>query len=85
MELPGHVENGVVILDGGAFLPEGARVVVSELPRSGERHKTAKGSAELPLVTGGKPGSIQLTGEQIHDIIDEDDIAAMRRSWDVPS
>jgi hypothetical protein len=36
MELIGHVKNGVVVLDGGATLPEGAEVRVltnGQIPR----------------------------------------------------
>jgi hypothetical protein len=31
MSLPGHVENGVVIFDSGATLPEGTKVVIAPI------------------------------------------------------
>ncbi len=34
MSLLGHVENGVVVLDGGMSLPEGTAVRVEPLPRT---------------------------------------------------
>ena len=85
MEIPGHVENGVVVLDGGAVLPEGARVVVSDSPRPDNGYQPPKKTAELPLVAGGQPGSIVLTNERIGEILDDDDFAAVKRAWDVPS
>jgi hypothetical protein len=85
MVVAGHVENGVVVLEGGAVLPEGARVVVSELEWPDNGRRSDKKSAELPLVSGGPPGSIELTNQRVAEILDEDDIAAMKRSWDVPS
>ncbi len=85
MQIPGHVENGVVVLDGGATLAEGTRVVVSQLSRVGQGPQPEKKSVELPLVSSGKPGSIHLTNERIHEILDEEDVATMKRTWDVPS
>jgi len=85
MVVAGHVENGVVVLDGGAVLREGARVVVSELERPENRRQRQKMPAELPLVSGGLAGSIVLTNQGIAEILDEDDVAVMKRTWDVPS
>ena len=85
MEIPGCVHNGVVVLDGGTTLPEGTRVVVSQLSPVDQERQPAKKPAELPLVSGGEPGSIHLTNERIHELLDEEDIEAIKRSWDVPS
>ncbi|MFZ1134721.1 MAG: hypothetical protein WAN69_07235, partial [Candidatus Korobacteraceae bacterium] len=85
MEIAGHVENGVVVLDDGAVLPEGAKVIVSELSTPDNGHSAEKKSAELPLVPGGQPGSVHLTNERIYQILHEDDLAAMTRTWDVPT
>ena len=85
MQIPGCVHNGVVVLDGGATLPEGTRVVVSQLSPRDQHREPGKKPAELPLVPGGEPGSVHLTNERIYQLLDEDDIEAMRRTWGVPS
>ncbi len=54
MEVPEHVQNGVVVLDGGVSLPEGAAVVVV-LPAAIEPTKT-KPRVKFPLVNSGQPG-----------------------------
>jgi len=73
MEIPGHVQNGVVVLRGGISLPEGAEVTVSckiapETPPKGKRFR-------FPLVHSDHPGSLALTNERIAEILDEEDIA----------
>jgi hypothetical protein len=74
MVILGRVQNGVVVLQGESALPEGAVVTVSygEIPA-----KTANGRArvEVPLVKTGQPGSVQLSGERIAEILDEEDVA----------
>lgn len=40
---------------------------------------------KFPLVKGGEPGSIELTNERIYEILNQDDIDAMKRSWNPPS
>jgi len=85
MQIPGHVQNGVVVLDGGATLAEGTRVVVSQLPLVGQEPRPEKKPVDLPLVSRGEPGSIHLTNERIYEILDEEDREAMKRTWDVPS
>jgi hypothetical protein len=85
MQIPGHVQNGVVVLDGGATLAEGTRVVVFQLSRVDQGSPPEENPAELPLVSGGEPGSIHLTNERIHEILDEEELETMKRTWDVPS
>jgi ribosomal protein L13 len=83
MEMPGHVHNGVVVLDGGASLPEGAAVRVVCGPKirvSGKRRR-----AQLPLVKTGRPGSVALTNARIAEILGEQDIEDRKRSQDAPS
>ncbi len=85
MELHGHVENGVVVLDGNVALPEGAAVTVT--PHSGPVIRVSKNEkrVEFPLVRSTAPGSLQLTNQRIAEILDEEDVEAARRSWNVPS
>jgi hypothetical protein len=98
LELLGHVENGVIVLEGGATLPEGAlvRVVYGgspgsrvapcgepvPLPGPGEP-AGPKQRLQFPLVTTGEPGSLHLTNEQIHAILEREDIEALKGN--VPS
>lgn len=85
MQIPGRVQNGVVVFDGTNAFPEGTRVVVSSLSLMEQELRPAKKRVELPLVSSGEPGSIPLTHERIHAIFDEEDIESMKGTWDVPS
>ena len=85
MEISGHVQNGVVVLDGSVTLPEGAAVMVKL--RTGAVIRVAKHQkrVEFPLVPSSSPGTIDLTNERIAEILDEEDIEGLKRSWNVPS
>jgi hypothetical protein len=83
--ISGRVENGVVVFDGGATLPEGTRVVVSQLSPAEQQPQTSKTLVELPLVPSDEPGSIHLTNERIYEILDEEDIDAIKRQSNVSS
>ena len=72
MDIPGHISNGVVVLEGGYALPEGTAVVVS-CPTPVESQP--KGRIELPLVSSDHPGSVQLTAERIADILEQEDVS----------
>jgi hypothetical protein len=76
MEIPGRVQNGVVVLEKGATLPEGT--AVSVVPRRAPTIRVARRQRRvlLPLVPSAKPGSIDLTGERIAEILDEQDAAS---------
>jgi len=73
MNIPGRVQDGVVVVDGDVSLPEGAIVSVSfgtsPLIRVAEKQKRV----ELPLVRSSKPGSVHLTNEMIAELMDEED------------
>ena len=73
MEIPGRVQNGVVILQG-ATLPEGSEVAVRLLPP--QSSQASKKRIEVPLVRTGEPGSVDLTGEKITQILDEEDASS---------
>ena len=78
MVIAGDVHNGVVVLEGGITLPEGAAVTVSYpvpavVTRAGENRRI-----EVPLVRTGQPGSVNLTGRQIAEILDKEDAASRR-------
>lgn len=76
MTIPGRVQNGVVILQGGPALPEGAAVSVSYTAPNGSAPQQAKKRIQVPLVLTGRPGSVNLTGERIAEILDQDDAIA---------
>ena len=74
MELSGVVHNGVVVLEAGRSLPEGAHVTVScEVPTGAAPKKRR---VEFPLVRSKRPGSLHLTGKQIAEFLDEEDVPA---------
>ncbi len=80
MELLGHIQNGVVVFDSGESLPEGTRVTVAPV-----RPTIVEKPGELPVVVGGEPGTMYLTNERINEILDQEDIEAMKLTWNVPS
>jgi hypothetical protein len=85
MEIPGHVENGVVVLDESVTLPEGAAVTVKLHTAPVIRIARHQKRVEFPLVPSSAPGSVDLTNERIAEILDEEDIEGLKRSWNAPS
>ncbi len=85
MDILGHVHNGVVVLDEPARLPEGARVVVSYAAGPRIRVSPIRKRVQLPLVKTGRPGSLELTNDRIAEILDAEDIEAMKGQWDASS
>jgi hypothetical protein len=75
MTLLGRVENGVIVLDGPAPLPEGARVSVS-FPAKTASPATAGRPVALPIFDYDGPPDIDLTNERIAEILDRDDASA---------
>lgn len=76
MELNGFVQNGVIVLTGGASLPEGTPVTVScgvdaTTTPVGERKYIV-----FPLVDSDTPGV--LTNERIAEILEEEDLEYIR-------
>ena len=78
MVIPGRVHNGVVVLESGPALPEGAAVTVSYPARAGAEPVVDKRRIQVPLVRSERPGSVQLTGERIAAILDEEDATPRR-------
>jgi hypothetical protein len=80
MEIPGHVANGVVVLDGGATLPEGTAVTVLpaglRIPRKPGNTKPV----EFPLIHCNQPGTLDLNNERIADILEAEDVAHFQES-----
>jgi len=79
MSIEGVVRDGVVVLDKNARLPEGTRVLVSAAPTVTSRGEIVKKPGELPIVRGGALGTVDLTNERFHEIIEAEDREAVRR------
>ena len=74
-----------MVVDPPNSLPEGAAVIVAL--RSTPVIRVAKNQkrVEFPLIPFAAPGSLDLTNERIYEILDEEDVEAVKRNWDVPS
>jgi hypothetical protein len=85
MDVLGRVHNGVVVLEGGVVLPEGAAVRV--LCPAGPRIRVSpiRKRVQLPLVKTDHPGSLALTNDRIAEILEAEDVEAMKGQWDVSS
>lgn len=79
MVIPGRVRNGVVVLEGGATLPEGTTVKVSCPVRVGRKPGKRK-RVRLPLVDSEHPGTLPLTNRRSAEILEEEDLAGFRKS-----
>lgn len=76
MEIPGRVQNGVVVFDGPLSLPEGAAVRVTYRQTPVIRVAQHQTRVEFPLIRSSNPGSIHLTNERIAEIQDEEDVSS---------
>jgi hypothetical protein len=78
MEIPGYIQNGVVVFDRAPALPEGARVTVVYHGSTVSGVEPTKRRIEVPLVRTGEPGTVHLTGHRIAEILDEEDASPRR-------
>lgn len=78
MELRGRIQNGVVVIEGGPVLPEGTEVTVVCVGPGGPASSVPKQRIHLPLVACQKPGSVNLTGPMIAEILDAEDVSPRR-------
>ncbi len=76
MEIPGRVQNGVVVLEGEVPLPEGALVTVSYPVPLPVGQPDSRRRVVLPLVRSDRPGSRRLTAERVAEILEDDDVSA---------
>jgi hypothetical protein len=73
MDIPGRVENGVVVFEGEMKLPEGAQVVVSLRRTPNIRVAPTQCPVQLPIFEYGGPPDIELTNDQIAEILTRED------------
>lgn len=78
MIIPGRVHNGVVVLEGESALPEGAAVTITYPALRKTGPAAQKKRIEVPLVRTDQPGSVQLTGARIAEILDAEDASPRR-------
>lgn len=78
MVIAGHVQNGVVVLDGDLALPEGTVVAISYPAPASSKPVGGNNRIQVPLVHTGQLGSVDLTSDRIAEILDEEDAASRR-------
>ncbi len=66
----------MVVLEGGAALPDGAAVTVVYPALPTISPAAAKRRIQAPLVHTGAPGSVPLTSARIAEILDAEDASA---------
>jgi hypothetical protein len=74
MEFPGHVQNGVIVLEGKAALPEGAAVIVLCPPVRIPRRPKKSRNVEATAIRSKQPGTLPLTNQLLAEIAEEEDI-----------
>lgn len=74
MQIPGRVKNGVVILEGGPPLPNGAAVIVLfDVPSVPEEPVARR--VPFPLVHSKNPCSVRLTSQRVAELLDEEEVS----------
>jgi hypothetical protein len=84
IEIPGRVEKGVVVLEGPATLPEGAAVRVCYAGSPAIHVSSRRKPVRLPLISTGKPGTLDLTNDRIAEILDKEDVESVKGPWIAP-
>jgi len=82
--VPGHVHNGVVVLDGGAKLPEGTPVTVLTTGLCIWRKPGKKKRVQFPLMRSKSPGTLDLNNERIAEILEAEDLANFQEFFPRP-
>ena len=82
MGIFGRVQNGVVVFDGPQTFPEGTEVIVTTRSSPAIQISKNQKPVEFPLIHSSEPGSLQLTNEMIGQIFDDEDIEAMKKTWE---
>jgi len=85
MQIQGVVQNGVVVVDPPNSLPEGAAVTVTLRTTPVIHVSPVRRRVQLPLVKSDQPGTLELTNDRIAEILEAEDVEALKGQWDVPS
>lgn len=76
MNIRGRVRNGVVVLEPGLVLPEGAMVTVSCAENQAPAIRNSRRQqVRLPLVPSDRPGSVSLTADRVAELLDDADVS----------
>ena len=76
MRMRGRVHNGMVVLDDGHGLPEGATVIVVCDDIESPANEPVARRVDLPLVRSQHPGSLRLTAERLAQVLEEEDVSS---------
>jgi hypothetical protein len=85
MKIPGRVQNGVVVIEPPNSLPEGAAVTVTLRETPVIHVSPVRQRVELPLVKSDQPGTLELTYDRIAEILEAEDVEALKAQWNVHS
>jgi hypothetical protein len=77
MKMQGRVQNGVVVLEGESTFPDVTAVLVVSRASPVIRVSRHRRPVKRPLVPSSKPGSLDLTGDMIAEILEDDDVCAL--------
>jgi hypothetical protein len=69
MEIRGRIRNGVVVLEGGPSLPEGAMVIVCDRDAPSTKPPETHRRVALPLVRSDRPGNRRLSAEDVAGLL----------------
>jgi hypothetical protein len=72
MQLQGHFQNGVVVLDGGTAPPDGTTVTVSINTPQPTRVAESLKPIPFPPIRAGQPGTTLLTNAMLAEILDNE-------------
>lgn len=75
MLIQGRIQNGVVVLEDGHSLPEGAIVIVSYDDPPQTKPLDSSRRVQLSLVPSDRPGTLDLTNDRIAELLNDDDDA----------
>lgn len=78
MDIPGRIQGGVVVLEGGASLPEGTSVIVSCFSPQGAAQSPNLNRIQVPLVHTDRPATVNLTGDRVAELLENEDVFTRR-------
>jgi hypothetical protein len=76
MQIPGHLRDGVVVLERDPGLPNGTEVSVSVPPVVNEKLAQTAQRLVFPLIPGAIANGVVLTNQRIAELLDEEDASS---------